>query len=202
MADVLELPDTAAVRAAHDVASTFASAALLNHSIRAYLFAADYGRRAGIAYDAELLAVSALLHDIALTTAFDHVSDPFEHAGGRIAWVLGAGLGWPVERRERAALAIVDHMADEDDVSVDVDPAGHLLARSTGLDVSGRNVGLWPADVREAILGRYPRLGFAGEFVRCFQDQAERKPGSSAALAVESGIAERVRANPLENPAL
>jgi hypothetical protein len=198
MATPLELPHSPAVRAAHEVASTFASAALLNHSVRAYLFAADYGDRHGITYDAELLAVSALLHDIALTQAFDNHSEPFEHAGGHVAWVLGAGAGWPAERRERAALAIVNHMADEDDVPVEDDPEGHLLARSTGLDVSGRNAELWSAEVRGDVLHRYPRLGFADEFVRCFTDQAGRKPGSSAARAVESGIADRVRGNPLE----
>ncbi|WP_425953415.1 HD domain-containing protein [Xylanimonas sp. McL0601] len=200
MATQLELPDSPAVRAAHEVASTFASAALLNHSVRAYLFAADYGDRQGIAYDAELLAVGALLHDIALTRAFDNYGEPFEHAGGHIAWVLGAGAGWPVERRERVALAIVDHMADESEVPVEDDPEGHLLARSTGLDVSGRNAELWPAEVRDAVLRRHPRLGFADEFLRCFRDQAERKPSSSAARAVASGIAGRVRANPLETP--
>jgi hypothetical protein len=36
------------------------------------------------------------------------------------------------------------------------------------------------------------------EFLRCFEEQAHRKPGSSAAEAVRNGIAERIIGNPLD----
>jgi hypothetical protein len=47
---------------------------------------------------------------------------------------------------------------------------------------------------------RWPayRLQLGKEFLACFQDQAERKPDSSAAGAVRAGIAGRIAANPLD----
>lgn len=46
--------------------------------------------------------MSALLHDLGLTAPFDSHTLPFEEAGGHVARVLTAGLGWPKERRARA----------------------------------------------------------------------------------------------------
>ncbi|MEV4162483.1 HD domain-containing protein [Nonomuraea dietziae] len=193
----LVIPDTSACRASLEVATAFHSPALLNHSVRAYLWAAHYARRKGIHFDAELLYVAAMLHDLGLAEAFDNHSLPFEEAGGHVAWVFGAGAGWPVERRRRAAEVIVRHMWDE--VDVRDDPEGHLLELSTAMDISGRDTDAIPGDLREEVLSRYPRLGLAEEFVACFESQAARKPGSLAASFVRSGFAARVAANPLDH---
>ena len=115
--DDLKIPATPAARAALEVATEYCSPALLNHSVRAYLWAAGYGVARGIAFDAELLYVSAMLHDLGLVKEFDNHRVPFEEAGGHVAWVFGAAAGWPVERRRRAAEVIVRHMWDEVDVA-------------------------------------------------------------------------------------
>jgi hypothetical protein len=180
--DDLEIPATPACRASLEVAAAYCSPALLNHSVRAYLWAAGYGVARGIAFDAELLYVSAMLHDLGLVKEFDSHSVPFEEAGGHVAWVFGAGAGWPVARRRRAAEVIVRHMWDAVDVAQD--PEGHLLEL--------------PAELHADVLARYPRLGLAEEFVACFRDQAARKPQSLAATFVSRGFAARVAANPLD----
>lgn len=194
--DDLEIPTTPACRAALEVATAYCSPALLNHSVRAYLWAAGYGLARGIAFDAELLYVSAMLHDLALVKEFDNHTLPFEEAGGHVAWVFGAAAGWPPERRRRAAEVIVRHMWREVDAAQD--PEGHLLELSTGMDISGRRTEDIPADLRADVLERYPRLGLAEEFVGYFEDQARRKPLCLAAKFVQSGMAARVAANPLE----
>ncbi|HEX6873483.1 MAG TPA: HD domain-containing protein [Micromonosporaceae bacterium] len=192
----ITVPQTPACTAALDVASTYCSPALLNHSIRAYLWAAAHAQATGIAFDAELLYVASLLHDIGLVDAFDNQRLPFEIAGGHVAWVFGAGVGWPAQRRTRAAEIIERHMWDQVDPTSD--PEGHLLEFSTGLDISGRSVDAVPATVRAEVLARYPRLDLGPEFLACFRDQAERKPGSRAAHLMANGIAERIAANPLD----
>ena len=192
----LQIPATPACRMALEVATAYCSPALLNHSVRAYLWAAGYAATRGIAFDAELLYVSAMLHDLALVKEFDNHRVPFEEAGGHVAWVFGAGAGWPVARRRRAAEIIVRHMWDT--VDVVADPEGHLLELSTGMDISGRRTQDIPADLRRDVLARYPRAGLAEEFVACFRDQAARKPDSLAAKFVASGFAARVAANPLD----
>jgi hypothetical protein len=190
------VPDSAAARAAAEVAAAYHSPALLNHCRRSYVWAAEYGRRYGIGFDAELLYVAAMLHDIGLVPVFDSATVPFEEAGGEVAWVFAAGAGWPVTRRRRAAEVIVRHMEAEVDPAVD--PEGHLLELATGLDVSGRDPDRWAADFRADVLRRIPRLGLGEEFLRCFQSQARRKPDSPAGAFVAGGFAERVRGNVLD----
>ncbi|WP_307845542.1 HD domain-containing protein [Planomonospora sp. ID67723] len=192
----LEVPETPAARAALEAATAYCSPALLNHSVRSYLWAAAYADARGIAFDAELLYVSAMFHDIGLVAEFDSHTVPFEEAGGHVAWVFCAGAGWPVERRVRAAEVIVRHMWDKVDVAED--PEGHLLELSTGLDISGRNPQDWPAGLRAEVLDRYPRLGIAGEFAACIKEQGERKPDSLAGGFVRGGVAERIAANALD----
>ena len=196
LADVT-LPQSAAADRALEVVCEFASPALVNHSRRSYLWAAAYGDLQGIAYDAELLYVAAMLHDIGLTMSFDNHEVPFEIAGGHVAWVLAAGFGWPVRRRERAAEIIIRHMWDA--VDVDEDPEGFLLEIATGLDISGRNPGWWPSDLRADVVAEIPRLGLVSEFTACFIAEAARKPASAAASLMASGIADRIVANPLDH---
>ena len=194
--DDVPRPENSTARAAWDVAAAYCSPALLNHCLRSYIWAASYGVTYGIAFDAELLYVSAMLHDIGLVKEFDSHTVPFEEAGGHVAWVFGAGAGWPVERRARAAEVIVRHMWDK--VDVKGDPEGHLLGIGTGLEISGRDADKWPAAFRSEVVRRIPRLTLGEEFLRCFEDQARRKPASSAAAAVDSGLAGRIASNILD----
>ncbi len=191
-----DLPDTAACRLAREVVQQFSSPALANHCLRSYLWAADHAARHGIAFDAELLFVAAMVHDLGLVPVFDSATVPFEEAGGAVGWVFAAGAGWPAARRRRVAEIVVAHMAPEVDVAAD--PEGHLLELATGLDISGRDPDAWPAGVRAEVLERYPRLGLIDEFVACFTDQARRKPDSIAGRFVATGFAARARANPLD----
>jgi hypothetical protein len=196
--DGLVVPSTAAAAAALEVASAYHSPALLNHSLRAYLWAAADGMARGIDFDAELLYVAAMFHDIGLVPAFDSYTLAFEEAGGQVARVFAAGAGWPAERRERLPEVIIRHMWPQVDVSMD--PEGHLLARSTSADITGRNLDDWADGFRAEVLERYPRLDLSKDFLACFQAQAGRKPDSSAAGAVRSGLSTRMAANPLDAP--
>ncbi|GLW24490.1 cyanamide hydratase [Microbispora amethystogenes] len=189
-------PETPAAAAALATATRFCPPALLNHSIRSYLWGAGYARAHGIGFDDELYYVSSLLHDAGLTETFDSHRVPFEEAGGRLAWVFGLAAGWPAERAARAEEIIVLHMRD--DVSASEDPESHLLQVATSWDVSGRRPGEFPGDARAAVLSRYPRLGFGAEFLAAFEEQARRKPGCAAARSVDGGVGDRIAANPLD----
>jgi hypothetical protein len=192
----LPVPDTAASCAAEEVLRVYAAPAMVNHAVRSSLFASSYGLLTGVRFDPELLHVAAMLHDLGLEEPFDSHRLPFEAAGGHLAWVFGAGAGWAPARRDRLTEIIVRHMGD--DVDPALDPEGHLLLRSTSLDISGRLLEEWPAGLRAAVVAAWPRLDLAERFTACFADQAARKPASSAAAAMTSGLAARIAANPLE----
>ena len=189
-------PQTPAAAAARSVATRFYSPALLNHTIRSYLWGATYGTAHGIAFDDELLYVAALLHDLGLTEAFDSQRVPFEEAGGQLAWVFGVAAGWPAQRAARVEEIITLHMRA--DVSAAADPEAHLLQVASSWEVVGRHPEEFPPDARVELLDRYPRLGFGAEFLACFEDQARRKPASAAAASVGRDVAGRIAANPLE----
>jgi hypothetical protein len=191
-------PGTAAASAALEVASAYESPALLNHSLRAYAWAAAHGLTRGIGFDPELLYVAALFHDLGLVPAFDSHTVPFEDAGGHVARVFAAGAGWPAERRERLAEVIIRHMWRR--VEVSADPEGYLLARATQTEVIGTNLDDFPPGFRAEVLERYPRLDIAESFLACLEAQANRKPGSSAAASVRSGLSTRMAGNPLDSP--
>lgn len=156
-----------------------------------------YGTAHGIAYDNQLYYVSALLHDIGLTEAFDSHRLPFEEAGGHLAWVFGIAAGWPPERAARLAEIIVLHMRD--DVSPTADPEAHLLQIATSWEVTGRHPEEFSPEARKEMLARYPRLEFGTEFLAHFQNQAKRKPGSATATSVDRDVAGRIATNPLED---
>ncbi|MBM9504424.1 HD domain-containing protein [Actinacidiphila acididurans] len=193
------MPSSAAAAAALEVASAYLSPALLNHSLRAYVWAAARGTAEGVPFDPELLYVAALFHDLGLVPAFDSHTVVFEEAGGHVARVFAAGAGWPAERRKRLSDVIVRHMWPH--VEVSEDPEGHLLARATATEIIGKEADGYPAGFRAEVLERYPRLDLTEQFLACFRAQAARKPGSSAAAAVGSDLAGRMAANPLDAPA-
>ncbi len=188
-------PDTRVAATAHEVATAYCTPAIVNHCVRSYIWGAAYAAERDISFDAELLYVSAMLHDIGLVAEFDSHTVPFEDAGGHVAWVFAAGAGWPVARRIRASEIIVRHMRGTE-ITEDVE--GYLLAIATSLDISGRHPEWWPQPLRDEVVSTFPRLTLREEFVRCFKDQAKRKPDSAAAASVASGIAERMATNVLD----
>ncbi len=188
--------DTPSARAALQIASEYADTGLLAHSVRSYAFGARYAADHGLDHDAELFYVAALLHDLGLTAPFDSHTLPFEEAGGHVARVLTAGLGWPAARRARAEEVIVLHMRD--DVTAAEDVESHLLQVGTSADLSGLRVRDFDPSFTSALLAAHPRDGFGAHFLSLAEDQAARKPDCAAAAYVAGGAAARIAANPLD----
>ena len=191
----IAVPATDVVRLADEVAGRYLSAALYGHSVRSFYWGAAYAGMNGLSYDAELLYVAALLHDLGLTAPFDAHEVPFEAAGGEVAWVFCAGAGWPAARRQSTVDVIVKHMWES--VDPHDDPEGHLLEVGTSVDISGSGLAGIPVELQQEVTADWPRGALATEFASCFDRQAVRKPHSRAAAAVASGISGRIRANPL-----
>jgi len=192
----LDLPSTPAAAAALEVAAAYLSPTLQSHSRRVYLWAAALAEQEKLSYDAELLFVAAMFHDISLVPVFDSHTVSFEEAGGQIARVFATGAGWPAERRKRLGEVIVRHMWPEVDAAAD--PEGHLISRAAALDIVGKDFDVLDSELRADVLRRFPRLGLTDEFLACFRDQAERKPNSSPARAMQADLSRRIAANPLD----
>ncbi|MFV2117767.1 HD domain-containing protein [Streptomyces sp. Act-28] len=192
----VRVPEGRTTEAARLLCEEYADDALYHHSMRSYFFGAAWAEARNLDFDRELFFVSALLHDLALAPAFDSHALSFEEAGGHLARVFTAGLGWPIERRDRAAEVIVLHMRE--DVPPEVDVESRLLQVGTSADVSGAGLDAFDPSFREALVRAYPRFGFAKSFVHLLQEQAERKPGCAAAELVAGEWVERTVSNPLD----
>jgi hypothetical protein len=190
-------PDTAAARAALELATAYHTPALLSHVIRSWLWALGFAELEGRTdIDHELLYVSAVLHDIGTAPAFDNDRLSYEEAGGHVAVALTTGAGWPPARRQRALEVIVRHNWPSVDPALDAE--GYLLEVATALDISGARPGLLPSEFLRDVLAAHPRLTLAGEFTACVMDQAARKPTTAAHRLVTGGLARKLNENPLE----
>lgn len=192
----MPVPDSAIAGQARELITTVAPPFLVNHSVRAYAWAVELARHDGLAFDAEILYVSALLHDIGLVPAYD-IGGCFETDGAiaaeRFALDQGAAPG-----HARAIFDVIElHMADE--LPPDPAPEVVLLWDSTGTDVTGYRF----ADLRRAVvpevLAAYPRLDFKREFGALFADQAARKPGCSVARMMAAGKLQAIERAPYDS---
>jgi hypothetical protein len=188
-------PDSRLAKEAEDLVREACPPFLANHCLRSYAWAVALAGRERIRFDAELLYVAALLHDLGLVARFD-AGRCFEEDGARAAADLARGHGWPDQRRQALAEAIRLHVAVE--IAMDHGAEAYLLWHATGLDVTGhRHDDIEPRTIAR-VMSDYPRLDFASGFTELLADQAERKPRCWAATAIESGIAAHIAASPLE----
>lgn len=190
----IDYPDTPSALAAASLLSAQAPGVLAAHSYRTYLFGAALGTRDGLDWDAELLFVSAMLHDLGLTT-FIGGDGPFEQRGAAAAESWLTGQGWPADRAALVAAAIRMHM--------DVGRAGRerpevaLLHFGAAADVTGMRLeDIHPQTVAE-ILDAHPRAGFKKFFADKVRAEARANPASvTAGLCRWGQIAWRIEHSP------
>src|SRR3984893_18732467 len=75
------VPDSKLAREATELVRDTESVLLFNHSTRVYYFGSLAGKRRGLKFDAELLYIAAMFHDMGLTRLFSSQSERFEGDG-------------------------------------------------------------------------------------------------------------------------
>jgi hypothetical protein len=110
--------------------------------------------------------------------------------------VAESGANQVARRYCSSALYAHSVMSPSEDPQEDVE--GHLLEVATGIDVSGRGIDLIPTALQREVVTDWPRLDLATEFTECLRLQADRKPTSRAADVTRAGLADALRAHPLE----
>ena len=192
----MPVPDSAIARRAGDLIADVEPGFLVNHSVRAYAWAVELAWHDALAFDPEILYVSALLHDIGLVPEYD-IAGCFEIDGAVAAERFARDHEQPPDRARAIHDAIAMHML------ADVPPGSTsevvLLNDSTGVDVTGYRIG----DVRPTaipqVLAAYPRLDFKVGFAGMFFDQATRKPTCRVAEMVATGKLEAIAEAPFQS---
>jgi HD domain len=173
----IAIPDTPLATAALSIAKSVESTALLNHSLRAYLFAELIAKAKHIEHDVELVYVASILHDTGLCSKYMSASNPFEVDGANVARALLASHGVPDARTDIAWDAIALH--DNGGIARHKQPEVMLVNAGVGADFGGSLDILARADVVR-VLEAAPRTHFIDAFLATVAVVAKRKPFASA----------------------
>lgn len=169
----ISIPDSTIATQATDLLLTHGTAFIYNHSLRVFLFAALNGKRLNLRYDAELLYVSSVFHDLGLTRHYSSPDLRFEVDGANAARDFLKGHGLPAASLQlvwdtialHTTIGIAEHK--ENEVA--------LMYSGVGLDVMGEGYEHLSTEHREAITGVFPRSDFKKNIIPAFFSGFEHK---------------------------
>jgi hypothetical protein len=166
--DSIPIPDSTIAREAEELCAEASRESgkenLTTHCFRTYLWGMLLGRHDRLQPDAEVLFVASMLHDLALTDRFrDYHPMPCFAARAAIHATDWAGSrGWGEDRCAVLGDAVSMHVNSS--VGVDQGAEVHLVQAGAGLDVIGARIWELSPSTVEAVLRKYPRLGFKDEY--------------------------------------
>ena len=172
----IEVVDTPLVRDAIELARNSSEAYLFNHVMRSWLFGVLIAEGAKPAPDPELLAVSAILHDLGLT---DHYSaeDRFEVDGANAARSFLKERGIPAHQIQLVWDAIALHTTRS--IALHKEPEVAMTHSGIAVDVIGAGLDRIPQDKVRAILAEFPRLSMKKQHQDCLCSLVRQKPATS-----------------------
>jgi hypothetical protein len=172
----IKVPDSALVRDAIELARSSSSPFLFNHVMRSWLFGVLIAERAQAAPDSEVLAVSAILHDLGLTDRFA-AQDRFEVDGANAARSFLNDRNIPKQQIQLVWDAIALHTTRS--IALHKEPEVAFTHSGISLDAIGAGLELIPQEKLRAVLIEFPRLSMKAELKACLCSIVRRKPQTS-----------------------
>jgi hypothetical protein len=170
----LVIPDSLLAKEATGILREYSTDLLFNHSMRVYLFAAEQGRQQGLLFDPELLYVAAAFHDLGLTKQFASPKNRCEVDSANAARQFLTADNVPEDEIYSVWEAIALHTTPG--ITQYMKPEVALIYSGVSLDVLGRGIEQFPADLRETIVAQYPRKNFKEEFLKAYFGGFAHKP--------------------------
>ena len=170
------VPDTALISRAIDYAREHSEPYLFNHVMRSWLFAVSIAAERRTSYDAEVLAVATLLHDLGLAKAFGGPLR-FEVEGANAARKFAQSAGID----ERRTQLIWDGVALNSTPSIGLykEIEVSLCTTGIGLDWGGWGYDSLPASTIREIVDAFPRLDMKKLFSRAVCGVVETRPATT-----------------------
>ena len=172
----IKTPDTTLVRDATELSRSLLEPYLFNHVMRSWLFAILLSEGAKIAPDPELLAVSAVLHDLGLTERYT-AENRFEVDGANAARVFLKGRGISTQQTQVVWDAIALHTTPS--IAPHKEPEVAMTHLGISVDVIGIGLDRIPQDKQRSILTEFPRLAFKNQFKESLCNVVRKKPATS-----------------------
>lgn len=197
--DRIVYPDSACAKAALETVGAMASPAITNHSLRTYIWGSLLGQLDGKNWDAEVLFVAAMVHDLGLTEAL-HGS-----CAGAQCFTIDGVRGVPEvfarttsERAERMRRAVLLHLNIEVPGEVHGWEAHYVKAGAT-LDVIGQRYEELPRETIQATLKLHPRLSLKQELATWIERETRLRPASRMAMLRRLGIGGLIQKAPFDS---
>lgn len=169
----ITIPDSKIAAEATELLLEHGTEFIYNHSLRVFVFSALNGKRLKVNYDAELLYVSAVFHDLGLTPHYSSPDLRFEVDGANAARDFLKSHGLPKEQLQLAWDTIALHTTIG--VAEHKEPEVALMYAGVGLDVMGEGYEHLSEQDRDEIVGAFPRTGFKKQIIPTFFHGFEHK---------------------------
>lgn len=170
----VEIPDSGLARDATELVREAAPGLLFDHSRRVYVWGALRGREQGLRFDAELLYVGAMFHDLGLTVRYRRTDQRFEIDGADVAREFLSAHGITGEPADRVWTAIALHTTPE--IPLHMAPEIALVTRGVELDVLGIGYHAVTEQQRAAVLAAHPRPDFKNRILAAFTEGIADRP--------------------------
>jgi HD superfamily phosphodiesterase len=171
----IRIPDSALAREATELVRDVASPLLFDHSRRVFLFGALRGK--DLEYDAELLYVGAMFHDLGLTERYRRIDQRFEIDGADEARRFLHQHGVTGEAADRVWTAIALHTTPEIPLHLPAEVA--LVTRGVELDVLGLGYDVITDAERDAVVTAHPRPDFKNRILEAFTEGIQDRPATT-----------------------
>lgn len=173
----IDIPDTVLVTEATELVREAANPLIYHHSRRVFLFGSLRARHQKLAFDAELLYVGAMFHDLGLTTKYRRADQRFEIDGADEARNFLRSHGIGEYEADTVWTSIALHTTPE--IPLHMAPEIALLTRGVELDVLGIGYDAITDAERAAVVASHPRPDFKDEILAAFTDGLHDRPDTT-----------------------
>jgi hypothetical protein len=170
----IKIPDSAMAIQSTELLREHGSELLYNHTLRVFIFAALNGRQNNLRYDAELLYVSTMFHDLGLTAHYRSEDKRFEVDGANAARDFLRGYGVSPQSLQLVWDTIALHTSPG--IAEYKEPEVALLNYGAALDVIGKGYDQLSPGIREEIVRQFPRTELKKNMINTFFDGFKHKP--------------------------
>jgi hypothetical protein len=167
-------PDTKLAREATESVRDCTTDVVYHHSRRVYWFASLQGRNRGLSFDAELLYIGAMFHDLGLNEEFRGSGRRFEVDSAEEARRFLQGHGVPEDSIRRVWTAIALHTTPG--IPEFMEPEVALVTAGVEYDVLGLGYHDISDTDRAEITALHPRPDFKRNILRVFTEGIAPKP--------------------------
>jgi len=193
----ITIPDSALAREATEFVRDASTQLLFDHSRRVFLWAALRAEQLSVDYDAELLYVGAMFHDVGLLEGHRSADERFEIDGANAARAFLERHGLPEEQVMTVWESIALHTTRQ--VPDYKQPEVRFVAVGVQYDVNGSPFDALTREQRDAVLAAHPRTNFKTGMIEALaagvRDKPETAVGNMMTDILEETVPGYVRPN-------